>query len=416
MNEYRNRQKRRSQGNFNQNEKIYSLDSYRENYYYDQTERLQKKSISSYDNVKNGTITKGGMDIILLFVVIMLLIFGVIMIFSASYYKAMTDSNINNMFFFFRKQSIVAIIGTIGMLVVSNFKYTGFKKLSKLIYIGAIILLLSLFVVGQARNNSTRWLDIMGISFQPSEFAKVAMFLYLPAYIIQNKESLYTFKGFFRCLIVIGIPFVVVALSNLSSALIIAFIGAAILFLAAPKLKFFLPFIGLGGVALVPLLYFFSYRLDRIKSWLDPFSDAGDTGFQVVQSLYAVASGGLFGMGLGQSRQKTYIPEVYNDIIFSVICEELGLVGALIVITLFAVLIWRGIKIAMKAPDTYGCLVASGITAMIGIQAIMNIAVATNSMPNTGVSLPFISYGGSSLLFTLGSMGILLNISRYQRE
>ena len=164
------------------------------------------------------------------------------------------------------------------------------------------------------------------------------------------------------------------------------------------------------------LLPQFAYRMDRIKYWLDPFSDPTGKGFQIIQGLYAVASGGIFGLGLGQSRQKTYIPEPYNDMIFAIICEELGMVGAAIVIVLFVVLVWRGIKIAMEAEDMFGCLVATGISAFIDIQVIINISVATNSMPNTGMALPFISYGGSALVFTLAAMGILLNISKYGRN
>ncbi len=172
--------------------------------------------------------------------------------------------------------------------------------------------------------------------------------------------------------------------------------------------------VGILGVAAVTMPKF-AYRFDRIKYWLDPFSDPTDKGFQIIQSLYAVASGGFFGLGIGQSRQKTYVPEPYNDIIFAIICEELGMFGAAVVILLFAILVCRGIKIAMNAEDTFGSLCATGITALIGIQAIINIAVATNTMPNTGMALPFISYGGSGMVFTLSSMGILLNISRYQR-
>ena len=205
-------------------------------------------------------------------------------------------------------------------------------------------------------------------------------------------------------------------MSNFSSALLVGLMGATILFVASPRVWYF----GAAIAAAVPLgaiaILLFPYRIGRIKTWLDPWADPTGTGFQTIQSLYAVASGGLFGLGLGQSRQKTFIPEAYNDIIFAIICEELGLIGAALVIMLFAVLIWRGIKIAMNAKDSFGMLVATGVTAVIAFQSIINIGVVTNTIPNTGQPLPFVSYGGTSLLFLMGMVGILLNISRYPKE
>lgn len=214
-----------------------------------------------------------------------------------------------------------------------------------------------------------------------------------------------------------AVPAGLIAISNFSTAIVVTAIGGTMLFVASPKIWYFVVAIVPVGVAggIAVSLPQFGYRISRIKIWRDPFSDPIGKGYQTIQSLYAIASGGLFGLGLGQSRQKTFIPESYNDIIFAIICEELGMVGAALIILLFAVLIWRGVKIALNAIDMFGCLVAIGITSMIGFQAIINIAVVTNTIPNTGQPLPFISYGGTSLLFTMAAMGILLNISKYQK-
>ncbi|MBR5816205.1 MAG: FtsW/RodA/SpoVE family cell cycle protein, partial [Anaerotignum sp.] len=234
----------------------------------------------------------------------------------------------------------------------------------------------------------------------------------------EHRKELANIKGFAKACVVLLVPVALIALSNFSSALLVGLMGAAILFVASPRVWYF----GAAIAAAVPLcgiavlLPQFRYRLTRITTWLDPWSDPTGAGFQTIQSLYAVASGGLFGLGLGQSRQKTFIPEAYNDIIFAIICEELGLVGAALVIMLFAVLIWKGIKIAMNAKDQFGMLVATGITSVIAFQSIINIGVVTNTIPNTGQPLPFVSYGGTSLLFLMGMVGILLNISRYPKE
>ena len=224
--------------------------------------------------------------------------------------------------------------------------------------------------------------------------------------------------GFVKACLVLGIPVGLIALTNFSTALLLLLVGLTMLFIASPKIWYFVA----GGLALIPIGAIliipekFRYRLKRITTWLDPWSDPTDSGFQTIQSLYAVASGGLFGVGLGQSRQKSFIPEAHNDIIFAIICEELGLIGAALVVVLFAVLVWRGIRIAINARDNFGMLVATGISATIAFQSLINIGVVTNTIPNTGQPLPFISYGGTSLVFTMGMMGILLNISKYPKD
>ncbi|HIY04132.1 MAG TPA: putative lipid II flippase FtsW [Candidatus Anaerotignum merdipullorum] len=358
-------------------------------------------------------------DFGLFFIVLMLVLFGIVMIFSASYYDTMSQEKFNNdMFYFLKRQALWAVLGTTGMIVCMNIPYQFWKRFAFLAYMLSNVLLLMLPIFGTNNFGQTRWLYIGPLSFQPSEFTKIAVILYLSLYVTNHQKELGNIKGFFRALCILGVPVVLIAISNFSTALLVLMVGLTILFIASPRIWYFVA----GGCALVPLgaiavlLPQFRYRLTRITTWLDPWSDPTDTGFQTIQSLYAVASGGLFGVGLGQSRQKTFMPEAQNDFIFAIICEELGLLGAALVIGLFAVLVWRGIRIALNARDHYAMLVAAGITAVIAFQSLINIGVVTNAIPNTGQPLPFISYGGTSLVFTMGMMGMLLNISRYPKE
>lgn len=374
-----------------------------------------KKSYSK-KSVKSKRIRKQSFDFTIFILVILLVAFGIVMVFSSSYYYALTNSDFNNnMYHFVSKQIKYAAVSVVAMLFVANsFNYHFYKRFAKMAYYISLVLLLAVIVVGSSANGSQRWLQIGSFGFQPSEIAKIAVILYLSLYVSQKKD-IKTFKGFISCCIVLFIPVVLIAVSNFSTALVVAVIGCAIIFIGGGRIGHFalfgVPASGLGAVFII----LFPYRFSRIKIWLDPFSDPIDKGYQIIQSLYAVASGGLFGLGLGQSRQKTFIPEAYNDIIFAIICEELGLFGALIVIFLFIALIYRGIRVAMNSQDMFGCLVATGIISMIAVQAIINISVVTNTIPNTGIPLPFISYGGTSLVITMAAMGLLLNISKYQK-
>ncbi|MGL4789972.1 MAG: FtsW/RodA/SpoVE family cell cycle protein, partial [Anaerotignaceae bacterium] len=322
--------------------------------------------------------------------------------------------------YFVIRQAIWSGLGLVAMTFMLNFPYRFIRKFTWLAYLFTLVCLVLVLVVGSEVNGSRRWLGIpnSSLGFQPSEVAKIVIILHLSNFIASNKNILATLNGFMQCGAILLVPVVLIAAQNLSTAIVVAGIGACIMFIASPKIWYFVvgAIVAVGGIGLALILPQFKYRVDRITYWLDPFSDPTYKGFQIIQSLYAVASGGLFGLGLGQSRQKAYVPEPYNDIIFAIICEELGMVGAAIVILLFAVLVWRGIKIAMNAQDMFGCLTAMGIVALIGIQVIINISVATNTVPNTGMQLPFISFGGSGMIFTLTAMGILLNISRYQKN
>ena len=359
----------------------------------------------------------GGYDFTVLFIVLTLVLFGVVMIFSSSYYYTMTSAKYEyDMFYFLKKQSLWAVLGIIAMFVAMRVPNYLIKKAAVPAYCLAIIFQLLLPVVGIEANGQKRWLGIGPLSFQPSEFTKVAVILFLSSYVIAHKKELGNFKGFGKACIFLLIPVGLIASNNLSSATLVGLVGATILFVASPRVWYFGAGAGIVGLLGAVAVLAFPYRIGRIKTWLDPWADPTGAGFQTIQSLYAVASGGLFGLGLGQSRQKTFIPEAYNDIIFAIICEELGLVGAALVIILFAVLIWRGIKIAMNAKDPFRMYVATGITAVFAFQSIINIGVVTNTIPNTGQPLPFVSYGGTSLLFLMGMVGILLNISRYPKE
>ncbi len=355
-----------------------------------------------------------GIDYTVLILVIILVMFGLVMIFSSSYYYAMTEAKFgNNKFFFFSKQLKWAVVGFAAMIGCMSINTEFFRRLSKLAYLAIIAVLGAVLVLGVATKGSLRWLEVFGTSIQPSEFAKFIIIIFMSGYVIKNRNLLNgNFVMFLRCSFPVIVAFVLIAKENLSTGIVVMVVGLMIMFVASNRVMNFVVFGIMGIIGFIGLIWIEPYRRARIIGWLDPWSDPEDTGYQIIQSLYAVASGGLFGLGIGQSRQKTFIPESYNDIIFAIICEELGLVGAAVVIMLFVLLIWRGIKIAMTAKDKYCSYVATGITTMIAIQVIINIAVVTNSMPNTGMPMPFISYGGTSLVVTMASIGLLLNISR----
>ncbi len=358
-------------------------------------------------------------DFAVLFIVLTLVLFGVVMVFSASYYSTMTSEKFNHdMFYFLKRQSVWAVLGIVGMTITMRIPYEFWRRVSKIAYWISNVFLMLLPVIGTKSHGQTRWIGIGSLSFQPSELSKIAVILYLSSYVVQHRKELWHFKGFCKAMVVLLIPTGLIAISNFSSALLLGLIGMTILFVASPRVWYFIVSIGVlipPGILAVAIPKF-RYRLKRIQIWFDPWSDPTDKGFQTIQSLFAVASGGLFGLGLGQSRQKTFIPEAHNDIIFAIICEELGLIGAGLVIILFSLLVWRGIQIAIRAKDNYGMLVATGISALIAFQALINIGVVTNFIPNTGQPLPFISYGGTSLVLLMFLMGILLNISKYPRE
>ncbi|MBR2476883.1 MAG: putative lipid II flippase FtsW [Clostridia bacterium] len=358
-----------------------------------------------------------GIDYTFLTVVIMLLAYGLIMVFSAS--SASAHYRMGDTFYFIKRQGICAVIGLIGMYVFSVIHYKKYYKWA-LPFLGIVVILLVLVLtpLGVEVNGASRWLGFSFLTFQPSELAKFALIIFLAKYLTDNGKMLEKPGGFIANLVIIGLIAGLVLLEpHMSGAMVIAGVGVVILYVAGAK-KLHLSILAvLGIVGAFGLIAIAPYRMARFTTFLDPFADMQGEGFQIVQSLYAIGSGGFFGLGLGQSRQKfLYLPEPQNDFIFSIICEELGFFGALLVIVLFAVLIWKGIQIAMRAPDKFSSLLVAGIISLVAIQVILNIAVVTSSMPATGVPLPFFSYGGTSLIIMLCGMGIVLNVTRHIKK
>ncbi|MBC2580652.1 stage V sporulation protein E [Clostridium sp. DJ247] len=357
----------------------------------------------------------GPIDFVLFSTIMLLVAIGVVMVYSASSYSAFF--NLKDSMFYLKKQGIAAIIGCFSMFMTIRMDYHKIKKYTKLIMIVVVILLAAVFAFPPV-NGARRWITLPGIHIQPSEIAKYIVVLYMAKSIETKGEKIKTLKyGVIPYLLVSGFYAGMVFLEkNLSIATVILMVTLIVLYVAGAKTSHMLGLIGLVALAGVAGILFEPYRMARFTSFLDPWKDPKGDGYQLIQSLLALGSGGIWGMGLGKSRQKCYyIPEPHNDFIFSIIGEELGLIGCTFIVILFIIFIWRGIVTAVKAKDTYGTLLATGITSVIAVQAIINIAVVTGSMPVTGVPLPFISYGGSSILFNLIAAGVLLNISR-QRE
>lgn len=364
-------------------------------------------------------------DFILLIDVLLMLSLGIVMVMSASSPTSLSETG--KSYTYVKTQAISAVMGLIAMIVISRIDFKVYKRFSNLIYIGVLVLLASVAVIGKAVGGAKRWIDLGFISFQPSELAKIGLIIFYAALLTNNRDRLRTLWGGFFYPIAFLLPVIAILIgiqNHLSATVLIVLIVAVMMLMAGSRLRYFLSFglagAGLGGMALLAYAKLTGaglFRIQRLVTFLNPFADTQGSGWQIIQSLYAIGSGGLFGVGLGHSTQKyLYLPEAHNDFIFSIIAEELGFLGCVAVIALFAVFIWRGIIIAMKAPDMFSSLIAAGITTMVGLQAIINIAVVTSSMPNTGMPLPFFSYGGTALLILLSSVGILLNISRYVKK
>ena len=361
-------------------------------------------------------------DYTMLFIVIFLMLFGLVMLYSTSSYEA--NIKFEDPAFYFRKQAVASAIGVGVMLAIMVFDYHVVQRFAFLAYvISLVLILLVLTPLGYEAGGARRWLNL-GMSLQPAEVAKLALIVFFASVVCRFSEAIKTKKGF---LIVLGLALphafcVLTITQNLSSAIIIFSIVIMMLFVATPQYKEYIIIAVIGiliAVGVVLLVKYdvlptgLSYRLARIKAWLDPESYAADKGFQTLQALYAIGSGDYFGKGLGESIQKLgYLPEAQNDMIFAIIGEELGLFGAFAIILLFVLLIWRFMVIANNAQDMFGALLVVGVMAHISIQVILNIAVVTNTIPNTGITLPFISYGGSSIVFLLAEMGLVLSVSR----
>lgn len=370
----------------------------------------KKKKEKSFSSFLNNPI-----DFTLVITILFLLGIGLVMVLSASSPSALSESG--NSYSYFSKQLLFAILGLLAMVFISKIDYRFYQKFYKHAWILSVILLVAVKLIGTEVNGAKRWISITKtLSFQPSEVVKFLMIIFYAAILVKNRDELKLYgKGFIKhFLYLVPIIGLLILEPHLSASMVIIGIVSIMMIVAGCKFKHFL-LTGLGfGVPLLGAAIAFSpYRLERFVTFLDPWKDATDSGWQVIQSLYAIGSGGLFGVGLGDSKQKyLYIPEPHNDFIFSILAEELGFFGCAVVLILFAIFIWRGILIAMKAPDMFGSLVAIGITSLVGVQVIINIAVVTSSMPVTGMQLPFFSYGGTALFLLLCEMGVLLSISR----
>lgn len=385
----------------------------------------EKKKVKRFSKFLNNKI-----DYILFVTVLVLLSLGVVMVLSASAPSALSQTG--SSYTFFIKQFIFAIIGIGIMLFLSKIDYRFYKKYYWVVYVFSVLILLLVLVpgLGKSVKGATRWIQLPVLGqFQPSEITKIGLIIFYAGYLSDHKSELKDFwRGFIKPLLFLAIPVLILykIQNHLSVSLVIAVVSFVMMLMAGVRMIHFMGagMVGISGIALLLIKGQMdklkggaasseSFRIDRIKTFFDPWSDAAGTGYQMIQSLYAIGSGGLFGVGLGNSKQKyLYIPEPQNDFIFAIVAEELGFIGCVVIIALFGILVWRGIVISMKAPDMFGSLLAIGITSLIGTQAIINIAVVTASIPTTGMALPFFSYGGSALVILLACVGVLLNVSR----
>ncbi|MFC4076694.1 putative lipid II flippase FtsW [Salinithrix halophila] len=362
-------------------------------------------------------MVRGKPDFWLMLIVFLLTGFGLVMVFSASYYDGLT--NHNDSYYYFKRQLMWSLIAFLFFFVVANIPYTLYQKYVGIILLSSLFVLLLVYVpfIGVELNGSNRWVQLGPIGFQPSELAKVGAIIYTASIMTKKQSYLHDFKrGLLPPLVVIGLFCLLIVLEpHFSSTVILLGSCMSIIFIAGARIKHLLLLLSAGLPILVGVMLSASYRIDRLLVVQDPWKDPTDKGFQTIQSLFAIGPGGLSGKGLGNSIQKlAYLPMSQTDFIFAIIAEELGFIGGSMLILLFIALIFRGIRIAVRAPDSFGLFLGLGIITMFSIQALFNLGVVTAILPVTGVPLPFISYGGSSLLICMVSAGILLNISRYR--
>lgn len=370
------------------------------------------------DYTYESTAERGSVDVTFTMLTLLLLAVGVVMVLSSSYARAYYDLEgvtAGNPTYYFVRQALFALCGIGVMFLCSRIPMSVYRRFSLPVLAVAAALLAVVLVVGTGGDErAKRWIDLGFTTFQPSELAKVAVIMYFAALICRQKEKMQTFKGILPFIAILAVICVLLALEpHMSAIVIILAIGLVMLFVGGGRLWWFIG--GGGAVAVILAAAYFAipYVQDKFAAWLDPFSDATGKGWQVIQSLYAIGSGGLLGLGLGNSRQKyLYLPEEHNDYIFSIVCEELGFIGAVLILALFALLIIRGYWIAMHARDKYSLLVGVGITTMLALQVFFNVAVCTNLIPSTGISLPLFSYGGTALLLQMAEIGMVLSISR----
>ena len=382
----------------------------------------ENKKRSTNTKVKKKEHSIAYFDYSLLAILICLICFGLVMLYSTSSYSAMMKQNGDSLFYF-KRQVLFCIVGLIGMWIVSRIDYHWYFERSKLFYfISIFMMFLVKTPLGKEVNGAKRWIKLpLGQQLQPAEIAKIAIILFIPALICTMGREIKTLEGIVKVLAwgAFSAAVVFIITENLSTAIIVMGITCIMIFVVHPKTRIFIIIavgiilIGIVGARVLGMAMETSgnFRLRRILVWLNPEKYASEGGYQIMQALYAIGSGGFFGKGLGNSAQKMIIPEVQNDMILSIICEELGVFGAIMVLILFGMLLYRLLFIAQNAPDLYGSLVVSGIFAHIALQVILNVMVVINCIPTTGITLPFISYGGTSVLFLMAEMGLALGVS-----
>ena len=371
---------------------------------------------ASYANEDPAVIRRTrGSDPIFLTTVLLLLGLGVLMLYSASSAQSRFDTGYTVSTKYLQKQAICAVLGLVCMFAFSRISPAFWHRYAYWIYGISIALLLLVLVAGQSANGAKRWISIAGIQFQPSEIAKFAMIVTIArlsrGFGARAAEFRRGVLGYGLAILGILVPLALE--KHLSAIVLMGMVAVIMMFISGTKPRYLL--MGAAGAVLLAAVYvsLMGYAGDRVTAWLHPEADPSDTGYQILQSLYAIGSGGVFGLGFGKSRQKyLYLPFQYNDYIFAIICEELGLVGAVCVIALFALLILRGYHIALHAADRFSSMLAAGLTTLIAVQAILNLCVVTNILPSTGIALPFFSYGGTALAVNLGEMGVILSVSR----
>ena len=380
-----------------------------------QYKRLHTKEARSLVHNKD----RQTVDIPFLVMVLGLLVLGLVMLYSASFAQSQYDTGYTSSTRYLQKQGLCALIGLVAMFFFSRLPAKLWSSMAWAIYVAGIVLLLSVLLFGESVNGAKRWINIAGIQFQPSEIAKFSMILLLARLTKLYGEDAAVFRngvlGFGCAMLGLLVPLALE--KHLSAIMLMGMVGVVMMYIAGTRAKWLSA--GAAAAAVFVLVYvsFMGYAGDRITAWLHPEQDPGDTGYQILQSLYAIGSGGLFGLGFGRSRQKyLYLPFQYNDYIFAIICEELGLFGALLIIALFSATIARGYWIALRARDRFSTVFAAGLVTLIAVQTILNLGVVTNLLPSTGIALPFFSYGGTALAVNLGEMGILLSISRHRNE
>ena len=384
--------------------------------------RQERQRLRKEKEQESRELARGPIDLPFCLLVLLLTAIGLVMLLSASFPSAYYETKNNDPMHYFTRQGVFAIMGVAAMFFISKINYQRFRAFAKPLLFIAIILLVLVLIpgIGQTRNNATRWIGVGELfTFQPSEIAKLAVVLYFSDSISKKKDKMRTTRyGILPYLLIMGVLAVLMMLEpHLSGTVLILGTGAALMLVGGIRWAWVGAAVGFaGGVATLMLTGVIKYGQSRIAMWQNPFIDPRGEGYQLSQSLISIGSGGLLGVGLGKSRQKfLYLPEEHNDFIFAIICEELGLIGATIIMLLFAALILRGYWIALHTRDRFGCLLVVGVTTLVAMQTFLNIGVVTGLLPTTGISLPFFSYGGTALSIQLAEMGIVLSVSRQMK-